>query len=88
MQNSANSDWLKEMAEAEIECGGIVSGRLGSPDDHPIEEVEEDEETLRQMLRDSLKEMLDMEAAAKMRVATLPDVLPPLGLSTSLIDQF
>lgn len=75
--NKKHSDWLEEMAAAEIECGGVIAGRLGSPDDHPpVGPVEEDEETLRQILRDKLQEMLDKEAARKAQYAFL-DTLPP-----------
>lgn len=67
MENTnKNSDWLKQMAdaEAEIACGGVLAGRLGSPDDHPEVPIE-DEATLRQFLKDKLQEMLQREAARK-----------------------
>ena len=67
MQNTnKHSGWLEEMAAAEMEYGGIIAGRLGSPDDQPpIGPVEEAEETLRQILRANLQEMLDKETALK-----------------------
>lgn len=72
-----DEEWERQAIEAEIECGGIIAGRLGSPDDHPpVGPVEEDEETLRQFLRDKLQEMLDKEAARKAQYAFL-DTLPP-----------
>ena len=58
-----HSDWLEQMAEAEAECGGIVTGRLGSPEDHPIEPVEEDEAALKKFLAEKFNQMLQKEAA-------------------------
>lgn len=58
-----HSNWLEQMAEAEAECGGIVTGRLGSPDDHPIEPVAEDEASLRKILAEKFNQMLQKEAA-------------------------
>jgi len=65
-QDSDNhSDWLERMAAAEMECGGILAGRLGSPDDHPMEPVEEDEATLRLILKEKMEQMRRKEAARK-----------------------
>ena len=58
-----HSDWLEQMAEAEAECGGIVTGRLGSPNDHPIEPIEDDEATLKKFLAEKFNQMLQKEAA-------------------------
>ena len=70
-----DSEWERQAIEAEIACGGVVTGRLGSPNDYPpVGPVEEDEETLRQFLRDKLKEMLDREAALKTQ-CSFPNVI-------------
>jgi len=67
MQNK--NDWLERMAEAELECGGIVTGRLGSPDDHPpIGPVLEDEATLKKFLADQFEQMQQKAAARKKRL--------------------
>ena len=60
-----DEEWERQAIEAEIECGGIVTGRLGSPDDHPMEPVTEDEATLREFLAEKFKRMLQKEAAIK-----------------------
>ena len=63
-QNNDNrSGWLERMAEAELECGGVLAGRLGSPDDHPMEPVLEDEATLRRILREKMEQMRQKQAA-------------------------
>ena len=80
MQNR-DTNWLEQMAEAEAECGGIVTGRLGSPDDHPIEPVREDEATLRKILADKFEQMLQKEEARKKYLReNAPGAIIPRGV--------
>jgi len=83
-----HSDWLEQMAEAEAECGGIVTGRLGSPDDHPIEPVPEDEAALKRFLAKKFNQMLQKEAAREKYLrenAPPPNVAFPRGV---MLDDF
>jgi len=60
-----DEEWERQAIEAEAECGGMVTGRLGSPGDHPIEPVLEDEATLKKFLAGKFNQMLQKEAARK-----------------------
>ena len=61
-----SEEWEQRALEAEDECGGIVTGRLGSPGDYPpIEPVLEDEATIRKKLADIMATMRQKEAARK-----------------------
>jgi len=64
-----DKEWEQRALEAEIACGGIVSGRLGSPDDHPpVGPVLEDEATLKKFLADQFEQMQQKVAARKKRL--------------------
>ena len=60
-----DEEWERLAVEAERECGGILAGRLGSPDDRPMEPVLEDEATLRRILSEKAELMRQKEAARK-----------------------
>ena len=79
--------WLEQMAEAEMECGGILAGRLGSPDDYPpMEPVLEDEETLRKFLADKFRQMREKVDARKKAFQENAPLMPP-NLSRHLIND-
>jgi len=78
-----DEEWERQANEAEAECGGIVTGCLGSPDDHPIEPVLEDEATLRKFLADKFQQMLAKEKAKEkwfLENSPPPDFVFPRGV--------
>jgi len=59
MTRSTNnrSGWLEQMATAEREYGGLMCGPLRPPDAPPLPPVEEDEATLRHILKEKAEQM-------------------------------
>ena len=65
-------EWDRRVLEAEIECGGIVSGPLRPPDAPPPPPVEEDEATLRRILKEKAEQMRQKQAKREKATATEP----------------
>ena len=65
-------EWDRRALEYEIECGGIVSGPLRPPDAPPLPPVEEDEATLRRILKEKAEQMRQKQAKREKMVTTEP----------------
>jgi len=70
--NNNRSAWLEQMAAAEREYGGLMLGPLRPPDAPPSPPVEEDEATLRRILKEKAEQMRQKQAKREKAAATEP----------------